>query len=92
MGSVLGSKLNGLSMENGQISLNAGAAHSKQAAHLGSFLNIRLMHKTARISQPAVMLMFNSCKKTVLIFIAPLPGRSSCGWQPLHRMKWLNPV
>ncbi|MDE6972248.1 MAG: hypothetical protein K2P38_03975, partial [Lachnospiraceae bacterium] len=68
IGSVLGSILNRLSMENGQISLIAATAHNKQFTHLGIFLNNSLIHETATIDHPAVILIFNNFKK-----ISPIP-------------------
>ena len=84
IGSVLDSILNGLSMENGQISLIATTPHNRQFIHLGIFLNNSLIHKTANMNHPAVILILSTFRNTAPIPFTPLPCQSYCGLLPLH--------
>lgn len=66
--SALGIRLSALSNENGQISRTATAAHSAQGSHFGAFASSRRRTTTARMSQPAAMLMFSILRNTASTF------------------------
>ena len=67
-----------LSMENGHISLIPTSAQSTHRMDFGALFKTALSSTTAKISHPAVMLMFRSLIKIVSMLIPP-HARLSCG-------------
>ena len=67
MGSLVGTRLNMLSTENGIISFAATKIHKRQVIHFGIFLHKTRTSIMTRISMLTVMALFNICKKTFSI-------------------------
>ena len=72
MTSALGTQLNTLSKENGNIRRIATSAQSIQVIHLGAFFKKRRSRRTASIIQPATRLIFRILRKTTLNVFSPI--------------------
>ena len=73
MVSPLGSRLAGLSMENGSISRRATTPSSRTLDHLGAFRKTVRNTSTASTSQLAEMLRLTSFKKTAAMTYRSFP-------------------
>ena len=75
--SAPGTRLTGLSMENGQTRRIATHPHNTHLTHFGIPRNTALNNTTARISQPADTLLSNNSRKISHMLISPVPPPSA---------------